>query len=85
MKPVHFKESNKILQRPGDMTDDECGTLSVYTDNTQCVSCWKPSFIERLSILIFGRVWLSVFSGQTQPPVWIEGTKSAFAPVKKRK
>lgn len=73
MKPKKFKESTKVLQRPSTMSDDECSALPVYCDGNQCVSCWKPSFKERLLILIFGRVWLGVLSGKTQPPVFVSG------------
>ena len=63
MRPVNFKESNFILHKPSSMTDKECG---------------KPTFRERLSILFFGKIWLSVFTGKTQPPVWLMGKKTIF-------
>jgi hypothetical protein len=78
MKPVHFQEANKILGKPESMTDDECGALSVFNDGQICISCWKPSWKERFSILFYGRIWLSVYSGFTQPPVAIEGTNQIF-------
>lgn len=78
MKPKNFKEATKVLQKPGDMTNEECSSLSVWNDGKQCISCWKPSIKERLSILLFGNVWLSVRSGNTQPPVWIDGSKTVF-------
>lgn len=73
MNPTKFKESTKVLQRPSTMSDDECSALPVYCDGKQCISCWKPSIKERFLILIFGRVWLGVLSGKTQPPVFISG------------
>jgi hypothetical protein len=78
MKPTSFKEHNKILLKPENMTDKECGALSVYTDGSYCISCWKPSLRERLSILLFGKVWLWVMSGKTQPPVALDGKKTIF-------
>ena len=78
MKPIKFKEANKNLLKPENMTDEECSSLWVYTDGEQCISCWKLSFKQRLSALIFGRVWLSVLSGQTQPPVWVDCKKTVF-------
>lgn len=78
MKPTTFKEATKTLQKPEQMTDDKCGPLKVYNDGKQCISCWKPSFKERLSILFFGKIWLSVLSGDTQPPVWLDGSKTVF-------
>jgi hypothetical protein len=78
MKAIIFKEANRNLLKPQNMTDEECKNLWVYTDGKQCISCWKLSFKQRLSALIHGRVWLSVLSGQTQPPVWLDCAKTVF-------
>lgn len=67
MKPVRFKESTKVLTAPG------CGELHVFSDGNDCVSKWKPSFAERIKILLGGCVWLGVMSGNTQPPVFVSG------------
>lgn len=76
--PVRFPEANRNLLKPNDMSDDECRSLWVYTDGTQCISCWKLSWKHRILALIFGRVWLSVMSGATQPPVWVDCSKTVF-------
>ena len=78
MNAVKFKEANKNLLKPRAITDEECKALWVYSDGNQCISCWKLSFRERLSALIHGRIWLCVLSGQTQPPVWLDCTKTVF-------
>lgn len=78
MKPSTFKEKNKTLLKPPSMTDEECSSLDVYTDGKQCISCWVPSFRERVSILFYGRVWLWVVMGHSQPPVSLLGAKTAF-------
>lgn len=77
MKPIDFKQSTKVLQRSADMTDDECSSLHVWSDGAQCVSCWKPSLSERISLVFGGQVWLGVASGSTQPPVFLSG-KNVF-------
>lgn len=82
MKPVKFKEANKNLSKPNSMSDAECGSLWVFNDETQCISCWKMSFKQRIKALFFGRVWLSVMSGHTQPPVWLDCAKTVFTPTK---
>jgi hypothetical protein len=81
MKPVKFKEANKNLLKPSSMTDEECGALWVFNDNTQCISCWKLSFRQRFLALFFGRIWLSVLSGKTQPPVWLDCKKTVFEKI----
>lgn len=82
MKPVKFKEANKNLLKPDSMTDEECSSLWVYTDGVQCVSCWRLTFKERMCALLFGKVWLSVLSGHTQPPVWLDCSKTVFVKEK---
>ena len=78
MKPISFDEHNAILQKPVNMTDDECLPLPVYRDGKQCISCWKMSVKERLSALILGKVWIWILSGNTQPPIALEATKTIF-------
>lgn len=78
MDPINFKQATKTLGPPKGMTKEECGDLPVFTDGTQCISLWKMSWRERFSALFFGRIWLSVRSGQSQPPVWLMATKEIF-------
>jgi len=78
MKPLDFKEANKILYRPKSMTGDECSSLKVYSDSEQCVSCWGLSWKEKLLALLFGKVWLYVISGKTQPPVALTCERTVF-------
>lgn len=78
MKPIKFKQANKNLTKPESMTDEECSSLWVYSDGKQCISLWKMSFWQRIKVLFWGRIWLSVFSGETQPPVWLDCRKTVF-------
>ena len=78
MKAVKFPEANKNLLKPENMTDEECSSLWVYTDGRECISCWKLSFTQRIKAVLFGKIWLSVLSGQTQPPVWLDCDKTIF-------
>lgn len=78
MEPINFPQANRNLLKPEGMTAEECGSLPVCTDGQICVSAWKPSLRERLSILMFGRVWLWVYSGHTQPPVSLAGQRNIF-------
>lgn len=85
MKATKFPQANKNLSKPDSMTDEECSSLWIFTDGKQCISCWKLNWKQRFSALIFGKVWLSVLSGQTQPPVWLDCTKSVFINVEYQK
>ncbi len=78
MKPIPFKESNKTLLKPPTMTEKECGPLAVFTNGVDCVSCWRPTWAERFSVLFHGRVWALVRSGITQPPILLLGSRTCF-------
>jgi len=84
MKPVRFKGSNKTLQpskQEYSSIVEGIGSLPIWTDGEQCVSCWKMSFRERLSVLLFGRVWLAVLSGVSQPPVSVRVSRDYLQEV----
>lgn len=87
MKPVTFPAQNAVLGPPlGEILDaiydqngiprmghpPEIASLPIYTDGVACLSCWRPTLRERLSVLVFGRVWLWSLSGRTQAPVRVE-------------
>lgn len=78
LSPIKFPEANRNLIKPENMTDEECSSLWVYTDGVECFSCWKLGWRERLNILLHGKVWLSVLSGRTQPPVALLVGKTIF-------
>lgn len=78
MIPGTFAEANRVLQKPPSMSDEECEPLPVWTNGQLCISLWRPSWRERLSMLLFGRVWLWVVSGETQPPVAVDGSRTVF-------
>lgn len=66
MKPIQFKESNIVFAKdqlpylPLPARKDEDGRV---------VSCWRASFKERLRLLFFGRVYVSMltFNKPLQP------------------
>lgn len=78
LKPIKFEEANKNLLKPDSMTDEECGSLLVYSDGLQCVSCWGLTLRQRLAVLLHGRIWLAVLGGTTHPPVWLDCGKTVF-------
>jgi hypothetical protein len=78
-KPIPFDEQNKILRPPSAKPDGmTIIDLPVWSDGTQCVSCWKLSLKERVMALLFGKVWVALLSGHTQPPVYIEACDTYF-------
>jgi hypothetical protein len=77
MRPIEHKFANRILNAPPGQEDDVL-PLPVYTDGRLCISCWQLGWRERLSALVFGRVWLSVLFGGTQPPVWLSAERTVL-------
>ena len=69
MKPIKFEEQTKELEKPSNMTEEECSSLPVHNDGRSSISCWTGDFWERLKFLITGKIWLEVHGGVTQPPV----------------
>jgi hypothetical protein len=69
MTPAYFEKANKKLLKPAKMTDEECEPLWVYNDGEESISCWQMTWGERLQALLWGRVWLGVLAGSSQPPV----------------
>jgi hypothetical protein len=79
MKPTKFKEATIALRKPKNMTDEECGTLYAYqTPEGVNISCWTASFWQRIKFLFHGKIWLGIYSGKTQPPVWVNCIKTVF-------
>lgn len=79
MHPVQFRHSNTTLQPNGVSSSKDVGSilpLPVFTNGEQCISCWRMSWRERLSALFFGRVWVAVLSGRTQPPIYAQASKN---------
>jgi hypothetical protein len=76
MKPTPFKhQTNELQAHPDGHGGYNVSALPVWTDGHQVVSCWKMSIRERISALIFGRVWLAVLSGKTSPPVYAQASR----------
>lgn len=77
MKPSSFKQQNKVLQKPSDMTVAECAPLSVYHHSDGIISCWRPSWRDRFALLFGFPLWMHV-RGTRQPAIALE-TENPFA------
>lgn len=85
---IRFPEANRALGAPAGMSPDECGTLHVYADGRQCVSCWQPTQQEREAIAAGLPIYLGVLVSSdpaqpayTQPPVFVTVGKPEMPPV----
>lgn len=77
MVPMEFKEQNLVLLPPNGWSEEQCGKLPAHYDNGKTVSCWKVSWKDKIKILLFGRIWLVVFS-MAHPPVALECDRTIF-------
>jgi len=92
MKPSDFKYANKTLMSPMkcvyglnvDGSQTKITSLRVWTDNRMCVSLWRMSLMERLSALLFGKVWLAILSGGTCPPVYVAACREYLVEKKEK-
>jgi hypothetical protein len=77
MVPASFDAANCVLDKPPEMSYDQCDPLSVLRTKTDggnpvCISCWKVTKEELEEIIRTGRVWLTVY-GFTMPPCALTG------------
>lgn len=75
MRPFAFKLVNDVLLGgPAEKYGTEVDVLDLPICRLEgsVVSCWRPTLRERISILVFGRVWLHSHS-ETHPPIYIAG------------
>jgi hypothetical protein len=88
MQFVSFPEANRNLGAPKGMSPKEVGTLPVYADGQQCISCWQPTEQEREAIAAGLPVYLGVLVSNdpnrpafTQPPVFMTVGKPSMLPA----
>lgn len=67
--PVQFEGANMLLRAPEGA--ENVSDMHTFTNGMCSVSCWELSADELAEINRTGRVYLSVFSGRTQPPVFV--------------
>lgn len=66
---VDFPQSNMTLGAPTGVENVEA--LPTFTNGRCSVSCWELDDAEIEEIVRTRRVFLSVLSGRTQPPVFV--------------
>ncbi|MDW9573405.1 hypothetical protein GOA73_08450 [Sinorhizobium meliloti] len=67
--PVQFEGANMLLRAPEGA--ENVSDMHTFTNGMCSVSCWQLSADELAEINRTGRIYLSVFSGRTQPPVFV--------------
>lgn len=68
MTPIKFEGATVRWVEPPDWDHAEpCADLWTFDDDGVEISCWRPSWRERLAIMFGSPVWLHVVG--RQPPV----------------
>lgn len=80
-KPVDFKGSNKTLLPPKGYTKEQVIPMYIFTNNVACVSKWKLSEEALKEAVETGCLFISLLSGQTQPPIFIGSEEEVRAVV----
>ena len=81
MKPIIFKECNDYLLYE-DVAGEKEKSLPVYRDSRHTISRWEMSWLERLSALFTGKIWLLVkTNGAPHHPIHIRGAGTPFARI----
>lgn len=78
MTPLLFEGFQRILGAPIGWDVGKhgpCDGLPIRCDGGVCLSVWKPTWGERLSLMFGGRVQVQVASGNTQPAIAIHATR----------
>lgn len=61
MKPVEFEHQNIVFAK--DQPEYQpLPALRIDSPQGEVISCWKMNFKERIKVLFFGRVWVSLMS-----------------------
>jgi len=77
---VAFAGANMLLKAPAGQ-EETVSDLHTFTNGNCSVSCWQLSAEEREEVARTGRLFLSVFSGRSQPPVYLGGEEEVRAIV----
>lgn len=67
--PIDFDGANATLYGGQENVAD----MRVFRNGLCCVSCWALSPAEVAEVARTGKVFISVFSGATQPPIFAGG------------
>ena len=54
MKPIEFPEQTIVWAK----NQPPYLPLPAYTDDRETISCWQLTWMERIKVMLFGRLWL---------------------------
>lgn len=78
MKSIKFQEQNTTLRKSNSITDEACMSLPCFTDGIKVISKWKLTKEDIVHINEREFIWVKIFSGVTQPPIYLEAKEDIF-------
>lgn len=70
-QPVIFPGFNLVLKPPRGEDELSCQSMPTFTNGVHSVSCWELDADELAEIARTGRIFVSLWSGRSQPPVHV--------------
>ena len=70
-KPVDWYGKNKVLKAPKGTTEEQVQDLHVFNNGVVSVSRWQLSNEALKEALETGCIFVSCYSGETQPPIFV--------------
>lgn len=86
MTPTNLPEANRIIGcKPSatdygaDRDDPVKPVRALVREDGVVTELWRPTWRERISVLVFGRVWVELLTGDGRPqPIALSGRKTIF-------
>lgn len=74
--PVQFKGQNNVLKAPKGVDNISCTDLPVFNNGRSSTSVWELSEKEIEEIIKTKKIYLTVWFGMSQPPVYVGDEES---------
>jgi len=68
MIPQRFSESNVVMRRPPEMSEEQCMDIHAFSSGQAVITCWRPTPEELVKLNLGEPLWLHIV-GATMPPV----------------
>lgn len=87
MKAIEFKERNVVFAKDTPVV----GPIPAYMDKSPkgkkpIVACYYMGFAERLMVLFFGKIWITVVTGNgVLAPMWMSVIKKTMITNRKQR
>jgi hypothetical protein len=71
MKPINFRNSNKVIIAPDNLKKIGITDVYGYSDGLFFCTHWKATWLERLRFLLTGKIFITII-GKVTPPTFVD-------------